>query len=316
MPIWTRAIGNLGETDRDMLGMLAGQAAVALDNARWADGLEQQVAERTAELNARVDELAILNSVGEAMAQTLDVETVTRIVGDKVRDIFQAEVATIVLLDAQTKLLHTIYTYDVGEGGYMDAYIFPLGEGLTSKVINTRKPLNLGTLQEASTRAHTSRPNLMKTAQMRLLNHGLAYPSWSAIRCWASLILAVTASMLLMKTACACCKRFRPIWVWPSKMRGSLKRNSSARPNWRIINSVQAALAAELNIQGIYDAVGDKIREIFDNADLGIRIYDPQTNLVHFVYIVRKWRTSRLRTSSKPGRIYGLCTAHARDGGH
>ena len=29
-----------------------------------------------------------------------------------------------------------------------------------------------------------------------------------------------------------------------------------------IINSVQASLAAELNIQGIYEAVGDKIREI------------------------------------------------------
>ena len=43
-----------------------------------------------------------------------------------------------------------------------------------------------------------------------------------------------------------------------------------------IINSVQAALAAELNIQGIYDAVGDKIREIFHNTDLGIRIYDPR----------------------------------------
>ena len=57
-----------------------------------------------------------------------------------------------------------------------------------------------------------------------------------------------------------------------------------------IINSVQAALAAELNIQGIYDAVGDKIREIFDNADLGIRIYDPETDLVHFVYYLRKWR--------------------------
>ena len=54
--------------------------------------------ERTTDLNARVDELAILNSVGEAMAQTLDVQTVTRIVGDKVRDIFQAEVVSIVLL--------------------------------------------------------------------------------------------------------------------------------------------------------------------------------------------------------------------------
>jgi hypothetical protein len=31
-----------------------------------------------------------------------------------------------------------------------------------------------------------------------------------------------------------------------------------------IINSVQEALAAELNMQGIYDAVGDKIREIFN----------------------------------------------------
>src|SRR5204862_8324972 len=50
-----------------------------------------------------------------------------------------------------------------------------------------------------------------------------------------------------------------------------------------IITSVQAALAAELNIQGIYDAVGDKIREIFGNADLGIRVYDPKTDLVHFL---------------------------------
>ncbi len=36
-----------------------------------------------------------------------------------------------------------------------------------------------------------------------------------------------------------------------------------------IITSVQQALAAELNMQGIYDAVGDKIREIFHQADVG-----------------------------------------------
>ena len=80
--------GTFDETDRDMLGMLANQAAVALDNAQWAQGLEQKVEERTEELNARVDELAILNSVGEAMAKTLDVKTVTKIVGDKVQSIF------------------------------------------------------------------------------------------------------------------------------------------------------------------------------------------------------------------------------------
>ena len=54
--------GRFDEGDRDILGMLANQGAVALDNARWAQGLEQKVADRTADLNARVDELAILNS--------------------------------------------------------------------------------------------------------------------------------------------------------------------------------------------------------------------------------------------------------------
>ena len=57
-----------------------------------------------------------------------------------------------------------------------------------------------------------------------------------------------------------------------------------------IINSVQEALAAELNMQGIYDAVGDKIREIFNQADIGIRIYDPQSDLVHYPYVYENGR--------------------------
>ena len=61
-----------------------------------------------------------------------------------------------------------------------------------------------------------------------------------------------------------------------------LKETEQRAAELAIINSVQQALAAELNMQGIYDAVGDKIREIFHQADIGIRIYDPQTNLIHF----------------------------------
>ena len=53
-----------------------------------------------------------------------------------------------------------------------------------------------------------------------------------------------------------------------------------------VINSVQRALAAELNMQGIYEAVGDKIREIFRNADVGIRVLDPKTGMVQFPYML------------------------------
>ena len=41
------AFGRFHDADRDLLAMLAGQAAVALANLRFAGGLEAQVAERT-----------------------------------------------------------------------------------------------------------------------------------------------------------------------------------------------------------------------------------------------------------------------------
>ena len=50
-----------------------------------------------------------------------------------------------------------------------------------------------------------------------------------------------------------------------------------------VINSVQAALAAKLDMQGIYDAVGDKIREIFRRADVEIRIVDRQADVWRFL---------------------------------
>src|SRR5258708_412059 len=69
-----------------------------------------------------------------------------------------------------------------------------------------------------------------------------------------------------------------------------LKETEQRNAELAIINSVQAALAAELNIQGIYDAVGDKIREIFGNRDMGIRVYDPRTGLIHYPYAYEKGR--------------------------
>ena len=85
-----------------------------------------------------------------------------------------------------------------------------------------------------------------------------------------------------------------------------------------IINSVQEALAAELNMQGIYDAVGDKIREIFNQADIGIRIYDPQTDLIHYPVRLRE-RASGSPSSPTPLGDDGIRRArpaHPRDAGH
>src|SRR5262249_55520783 len=70
-----------------------------------------------------------------------------------------------------------------------------------------------------------------------------------------------------------------------------------------IINSVQQALARELNLQGVYDAVGDKIREVFHDAFVGIRIYDPKTDIVEYPYLYDL--ATEKRVAVAPERLRG-----------
>jgi signal transduction histidine kinase len=77
-----------------------------------------------------------------------------------------------------------------------------------------------------------------------------------------------------------------------------LKETEQRMAELAIINSVQQGLAAELDFQAIIDLVGDKIREIFNQADLEIRTYDPQTKLMHFPYYSQNGR--RIAIESHP----------------
>lgn len=51
-----------------------------------------------------------------------------------------------------------------------------------------------------------------------------------------------------------------------------------------IINSVQQGLASKLDVQAIYNLVGDKIQEIFNSQVVMISTYDPKTNTMEHRY--------------------------------
>jgi GAF domain-containing protein len=53
-----------------------------------------------------------------------------------------------------------------------------------------------------------------------------------------------------------------------------------------IINSVQEGLASKLDIQGIYELVGDKLYEIFKPDILNIAIYHPETNRTTYPFAI------------------------------
>src|SRR5262249_8996798 len=75
------AFGRFHDRDRDLLAMLASQAAVALANVRFAGGLERKVDERTAELTQRAGELAVINSIQRGIAGSLDFQGIVELVG-------------------------------------------------------------------------------------------------------------------------------------------------------------------------------------------------------------------------------------------
>ena len=68
-----------------------------------------------------------------------------------------------------------------------------------------------------------------------------------------------------------------------------------------LINSVQEAIAGELDPQAIYDVVGDKIQEVFDAQVVAITMLDEATGLIHFPYIDRARRAAAAEPMAPSG---------------
>ena len=273
--------GTFDNTDRDMLGMLANQGAVALDNAGLLEGLERKVEERTEELNQRVDELAILNSVGEAMAKTLDVKTVVKIVGDKVQNIFNAESVAIMLLDPQINLIHTVYEYDMGK--YLDSEPFPLGKGLTTKILQTRESIRTNTVKEAAGYGGYVPPELLDQGNS-IVESQILVPIITGERAIGVVTVGSYKQYAFHESQVSLLKTLASNMGVAIQNARLFEAEQERVAELQIINSIQQGLASKLELQAIIDLVGDKLREVLHTDEIGIRLYDEKTDLMHYLY--------------------------------
>ncbi|MDQ5814739.1 MAG: response regulator, partial [Actinomycetota bacterium] len=69
-----------------------------------------------------------------------------------------------------------------------------------------------------------------------------------------------------------------------------------------IINSIQQGLAAQLDMQAMYDLVGDKVRDIFDAQVVDIAVYDADNQLLRFPYSIEKG----VRYPDEPVEVFGF----------
>src|SRR5512139_2293946 len=80
--------------------------------------LDATVAHLTSELNQRTEELAVIKSVQEGLARKMDMQEIYDLVGDRIRDLFNAQVVIIASLDEETGTEQFKYFIEKGERSY------------------------------------------------------------------------------------------------------------------------------------------------------------------------------------------------------
>ncbi|GAB2777065.1 GAF domain-containing protein [Salinimicrobium soli] len=272
------------ESDIRLLSTLAGSIGVSLENARLFNETEQRNAE-----------LAVINSVQQGLVAETDLQGIYDLVGDKIRDLFDAQVTGIDTYDPETGLEHFNYLYEDGQRYFPDprplstlpklmmktgslylinqdleAWYGKLTDGKFAPVPGTRSPKSAlfvplkiaDEVRGCVTLQNLDRENAFSESDVRLLST-LA----------SSMSVALENARLFNETE---------------------QRNAELA----VINSVQEGLVAETGLQGIYDLVGDRLRDLFDAQVTGIYSFDIDAGIEHFHYLFEDGQ--RLYPKSRP----------------
>ncbi|HSN10451.1 MAG TPA: GAF domain-containing protein, partial [Hanamia sp.] len=119
------------DSDLRLLTTLTNSMSVALENARLFDETNHLLAQA----KQRASELATVNSISKALTTKLNPADLIQLVGDQLRDLFNANIVYLALLNKKTNIIHFPYQY----GDNMPS--MKLGEGLTSNIILKGDPL-------------------------------------------------------------------------------------------------------------------------------------------------------------------------------
>jgi PAS domain S-box-containing protein len=254
------------ESDQQLLETLAGSLSVALENARLVHETRQ-----------RNTELAVINSVQEAIAGELDAQAIYDAVGDRIRDVFDAQVVSIATVDEAAALIH--YPYLIERGERLQAEPRPIG-GFAKHVLDTREPLLIVEDLDAETERYGSsivageRPKSVlfvplvaggkATGVLSLQNidreHAFDEDDQRLLTTVAgSLTVALENARLVQETR---------------QRVGELAT----------VNSVGHALASQLDLDGLIELVGEQVRDTFDADIAYVALHDEASGQIEFAY--------------------------------
>lgn len=271
--------GPFDEKKIKLLQTFADQASIAIENVR----LFTETQRLLKETEQRAAELQIINSVQDGLASKLDVQAIYDLVGDKIRDIFHATGTAIYLFDQEKECQDTPYCFlkqrfviephsysemcqrmidapqpriyhNVSEYRALGGQVLENGEEFKSGM---NVPLMVGKEIKGMIHiANLDKENAYDESDLRLLTT-LAN----------SMSVALENARLFDET------------------QRLLQETEQRNAELAVINSIQAGLSSKLDMQAIYDLIGNKIRDIFDAETVAINYYDEKHDHISTPYL-------------------------------
>src|SRR3569623_96188 len=99
------------DSDVSLLTTLANSMSVALENARLFDETNRLLKET----EQRTAELGVINSVQEGLVAQLDIQSIYDLVGEKIREIFSAQIIDIVTYNKKKNEIEDRYAFEKGD---------------------------------------------------------------------------------------------------------------------------------------------------------------------------------------------------------
>ncbi|MEO6348683.1 MAG: GAF domain-containing protein, partial [Aquaticitalea sp.] len=268
------------KSDIQLLTTLTNSMSVALENALLFNETEQRNAE-----------LAVINSVQEGLVAEMDMQGIYDLVGDKTRELFDSQVTVIGTFDHENGKELFNYVYEDGKRFYPEARAF---DNIRTQLIKKNKLISI---QENAA-----------DAVKKLGVNSEALPGTKFPKTMVYVPLAVGDTVRgyvslqnLDRENAFSDSDIRLLSTLANSMSIALENarlfNEAEQRNAElaVINSVQEGLVAEMDLQGIYDLVGDKTRELFDSQVTLIGTFDHENQKEIFNYLFEDGKRFHLK---------------------
>lgn len=237
-----------------------------------------ELSDVVAKLKQREAELAVINSVQQGLVAEMDMQGIYDLVGDKIRELFDAQVTMIAVFDHDNHLEDFKYFFEAGERFFPNARRY---NNLREQLIEQKKLLLINENVEsyisdavpgtAFPKSMVFVPLVTKETvfgyvSLQNIDHEFAFND-SDVRLLGTLANSMSVALENARL---------------------FNETEQREAELTVINSVQKGLMAAMDMQGVYDLIGDHIRETFGVHAVVIRSFDTDAGLERWHYAIEK----------------------------